>query len=127
MFKINDLIHIHKPSGNIYKIYDVKTYWIPKDNNGENLSEEPADTSNYNTSIILHYHHYSNSTGKVLNVNDPTYCGVRFAHLFDKQKCLDMHQKKIDKIRNQATLSPEDEKEITKIEGYMEQVKKNLW
>ncbi len=126
MFKINDLIHIHKPSGNIFKIYDVKTYWIPK-GEGENLSEEPKDISNYNISIILHYHLYSNSTGKILNVNDPTYCGVRFAHLFDKQKCLAAHQKKIDKIKSQVTLSEQDEKEISKIESYMAQVEKNLW
>ena len=126
MFKINDLIHIHKPSGSIYKVYDIKTYWIPKDYNGETLVVEPVDTSNYNVSVILHYRHYSNSTGKILKVTEPIYCSTRFAHLFDKQKCLDTHQKKIDKIRNQATLSPADEKEIAKIEGYMEQVKKNL-
>ena len=53
MFKIGDLISIHKPFTNLYKIFDIKEYWIPAD--GETLPEKPADTTGYTFSRIFYY------------------------------------------------------------------------
>ena len=101
MMQIGDLLWVHKPYGSIFKIFDVKIYWIPNDRNSgrTNLSEEPKDLENYWVSRIYHYRLYSNGSGKIVNGSEPIHCGERHTVPFDKQKLLAFHQGKINKLQ----------------------------
>ena len=128
MLTIGDLFWLRKPFGSIYKIFDIKTYWIPNDRNSGrvNLSEAPADLENYWVSRIYHYRLYSNGSGKIINGSEPIHCGERFLAPFDKQKLLDFHQVKIDKLRSLPELTEKQNKELEKLIVSVDNVTKNL-
>ena len=126
MIKINDLIWTHKPLGSVYKVFDIKEYWIPNDSGQEILEYKPVNVQDYWLSRILYYTHYSNNTGKILKGKEPTHCSEKRVFLYDKKKVLDYHQKKIDKLRAIANPTEKEEKEIEKMAGYMKVVLANL-
>ena len=128
MLQIGDLLWVHKPFGSIYKIFDVKIYWIPNDRNSgrTNLSEAPSDLENYWVSRIYYYRLYSNGSGKIVNGSEPIHCGDRHAVPFDKQKLLAFHQAKINKLQAVPQLNEKQNKELEKLIASIANVNKNL-
>ena len=128
MMQIGDLLWVHKPCGSIYKIFDVKIYWIPNDRNSgrTNLSEEPKDLENYWVSRIYHYRLYSNGSGKIINGSEPIHCGERHTVPFDKQKLLAFHQGKINKLKALPERNEKQRKELEKLLIHYDTAVKNL-
>ena len=128
MLQIGDLLWVHKPFGSIYKVFDVRIYWIPNDRNSGsvNLSEAPADVENYWISRIYYYRLYSNGSGKIVNGSEPIHCGDRNAVPFDKQKLLAFHKSKVDKLRALTNRTDKQSKDLEKLINSIDNVTKNL-
>ena len=124
MLKIGDLMWLRKPFTNIYKVFDIKEYWIPTD--GETLTVKPLDASGYTFSRIYYYNLYSNNSGRIMSVDDPTYCSERFVVPFDKAKLLAHHHAKIQKLTVPKPTS-EQLKEVEKWKKYLVNVQNNLF
>ncbi len=111
MLKTGDLIWIRKPFGDIYRITEVKTFWIPKFG-GDTTRIEPAEPERYNVQRTIYYKILANASGKIVATEETGNCGDRFVVPFDMQSLLDFHQEKI----NALLLKPNDEKAIAAIE-----------